>query len=199
MGAAVAQHLPQIARPALRQIVKLGLGPAAEGRAQQRGQRQVILRHRQKRQQRRQVPDRQLRAEVQPVGPGNRQTGLFAGADHLAEQVGPALHQNQEIARPHPARALRGDDLHAAGDHLRDFIGDGAGQPRHVMGFADQADGVVPMFIRRGLGRRDQRPQVHPTRFLAAKGLMADLAAKSRMRAAKAAVDKLQNGGGGPK
>ena len=82
----IAQGLPQIAGPAMGQIVKFGFRPAHKRRPQQGGKRQIIFRRRQKRQQRRQILDRHFRPKLQAIRPGNRQVDGLAGPDDFGKQ-----------------------------------------------------------------------------------------------------------------
>ena len=60
--------LPEMAVAGPGEVVELSLGPAAERRAQDAGERQVVLGQGEERQQRDEVAHRQLGGELQPVG-----------------------------------------------------------------------------------------------------------------------------------
>ena len=124
------QTFPQISRAAIGQIEQFRLAYPAERRAQNGGQRQIVVWRVQKRQQRQQVIDRQFRRQFQPVRPGNRQTLLLAGPDDMAEQTRrTALHQNQEITGMNRARPFTRHDGRAGIQHSPYVGGNLVGQP----------------------------------------------------------------------
>ena len=165
MPRAVAQGFPQEPLTAVGQPKQLILAPPTKGRAQNGGQRQIILRRGQKRQKRRQILNRKLGPQPQPVSPGNRQALGLAGPDDLGKHGRPALHQDQHIPRMHQARiALFIGNLRARRNHPADFSRDLVGKLGAVVSLVHKVHRVIPVLVLFGLGRLNQRPKIHPAR-----------------------------------
>ena len=149
----------------MRQPKQLILAPPTKRRAQNGGQRQIILGRGQKRQKRRQILDRKLGPQPQPVSPGNRQALGLAGPDDLGKHRRPALYQDQHIPRMHQARiALFIGNLRTCRNHPADFGGDLVGKLGAVMRLVHKVHRVIPVLVLFGLGRLNQRPKIHPAR-----------------------------------
>lgn len=164
------QSLPAAAMAELEQGV---LVDVEERPLQHRGQGQIVLRKQQKPAERHQVLHRQLLAQHQAVGAGDRDVAHLQRAQQFADEIVAATHQHHDVARTH--RVVARLKALAAAEPLPDCRGDRAGEPGARLG--DPAVGH-----RQGLGiglvlpgRHDRGPQFDQSRLPGAGGEMADL------------------------
>ena len=92
------------------------------------------------------------------------------------------------------ARTIFGGNLYARSQHGFDFSSNIFGQNRFVVLFCHQSNRAFPVQIARILNGIDDRPQIHPPRFLRSECKMLDLTTQSAgKRVTKSGIDKIQN------
>ena len=164
------QSLPAAAMAQLEQGV---LVDVEERPLQHRGQGQIVLRKQQKPAERHQILHRQLLAQHQAVGAGDRDVAHFQRAQQFADEVVAATHQHHDVAGAQ--RAVARLEPLAAAEPLPDRRRDRAGEPG-----ARLCDPAVGHRQRLGIGlvlrhRHDRGPQLDQSRLPGAGGEMADL------------------------